>query len=72
MKKKKAFYIMTIPAVLLFFIFHTLSLLEGVFYSFTNSKGYGDWSFVGLKTILQYFKIAMLCMRTFLLSNLQL
>ncbi|WP_238901139.1 sugar ABC transporter permease [Clostridium sp. YIM B02500] len=56
MKKKKAFYIMTIPAVLLFFIFHTSSLLEGVFYSFTNSKGYGDWSFVGLKNYIAVFQ----------------
>lgn len=52
MKKKKAFYIMTIPAVVLFFIFHTLSLFEGIFYSFTNSKGYGNWNFVGLKNYI--------------------
>ena len=55
MKKKKAFYIMTIPAVVLFFIFHTLSLFEGIFYSFTNSKGYGDWNFVGLKNYIAVF-----------------
>lgn len=56
MKSKKAFYIMTIPAVLLFFMFHTCSLLQGIFYSFTNSKGFGPWSFIGLKNYIEVFK----------------
>jgi raffinose/stachyose/melibiose transport system permease protein len=40
---------MTIPALLLFFVFHTYPALQGVFYSFTNWRGYGDWEFVALK-----------------------
>lgn len=56
MKTKKTFYMMVIPAVILFFIFHTCSLLQGIFYSFTNSKGYGDWNFVGMKNYIEVFK----------------
>lgn len=56
MKSRKAFYVMTIPAALLFFLFHTCSLLQGIFYSFTNSKGYGSWSFVGLKNYISVFQ----------------
>lgn len=46
---------MTIPAVILFFIFHTMALLKGIFYSFTNYKGFGSWSFVGLKNYISVF-----------------
>ena len=37
---------------LLFFNFHTLSFLKGVFYSFTNWKGYGKWEFVGFRNYI--------------------
>ncbi|HEV7899789.1 MAG TPA: sugar ABC transporter permease [Planosporangium sp.] len=43
------FYWMVLPAFLLFFVFHTVPVLRGIFYSFTNYAGYGDWSFVGLR-----------------------
>ncbi|WBB80870.1 sugar ABC transporter permease [Micromonospora sp. WMMD882] len=43
-----AFYAMVLPAFLLFFVFHTVPVLQGVFYSFTNYAGYGEWDFVGL------------------------
>lgn len=59
MKKSKkihpAFYMMVVPIAILFFIFHTIPFLEGVFYSFTNWKGYGDWEFVGFKNYLHMF-----------------
>lgn len=55
MKSKKAFYVMTIPAVILFFIFHTMALFKGIFYSFTNYKGFGSWSFVGIKNYISVF-----------------
>ena len=46
MKQKKrinpAFYIMTVPMAVLFFCFHTFPFLQGVFYSFTDWKGYGN------------------------------
>lgn len=43
------FYWMVLPAFLLFFIFHTIPVLQGIFYSFTNYAGYGEWKFVGLR-----------------------
>lgn len=53
---KKAFYIMAFPALILFFIFHTLPLIQGIFYSFTNWKGYGTFNLVGLKNYINLFK----------------
>lgn len=47
---------MIIPAFLLFFIFHTMALIKGVFYSFTNWQGYGAWKFIGLKNYIGLFK----------------
>lgn len=59
MKPKKkiniAFYIMTVPMAVLFFIFHTFPFLQGVFYSFTDWKGYGNWNLVGLRNYLHIF-----------------
>jgi raffinose/stachyose/melibiose transport system permease protein len=43
---------MTIPAFILFFAFHTLPALQGIFYSFTNYIGFGDYSFVGFKNYI--------------------
>ncbi len=34
---------MTLPALVLFFVFHTYPVLQGIFYSFTNWRGYGEW-----------------------------
>lgn len=61
MKKKKhavepIYYIGVGVMAVLFFVFHTISFLKGVFYSFTDWKGYGDWGFVGLRNYLQIFK----------------
>ena len=60
MKQKKrinpAFYIMTVPMAVLFFCFHTFPFLQGVFYSFTDWKGYGNWNFVGLRNYLHIFQ----------------
>jgi raffinose/stachyose/melibiose transport system permease protein len=51
-----AFYWMVLPAFLLFFVFHTVPVLQGVFYSFTNYAGYGEWSFVGLRNYANLFR----------------
>ncbi|MGM7723791.1 carbohydrate ABC transporter permease [Metabacillus sp. Hm71] len=57
MKKKNYVYMLiAIPAFVLFFIFHTYPALQGIFYSFTDWKGYGDWNFVGLKNYFNVFK----------------
>lgn len=55
-KVSKAFYLMTIPMAILFFIFHTYPFIKGVFYSFTDWKGYGNWNFVNLRNYLHIFK----------------
>lgn len=54
--KKMAFYIMTIPALILFFTFHTLPLIKGIFYSFTDWNGYSDWKFIGFKNFINVFQ----------------
>lgn len=39
--------VIIIPMLVLFFTFHTFSFLKGIFYSFTDWKGYGTWDFCG-------------------------
>lgn len=51
-----AFYATVGAMALLFFIFHTIPFLRGIFYSFTDWKGYGTWNFVGLRNYFQFFK----------------
>jgi raffinose/stachyose/melibiose transport system permease protein len=47
---------MTIPVLLLFFLFNTLPLFTGAFYSFTNYKGYGTYDFVGFRNYIDLFQ----------------
>lgn len=54
--RQRTFLLMTIPALVLFFFFHTFPLLQGVFYSFTNWRGYGEWDFVGFSNYLNVFQ----------------
>lgn len=51
-KTNKLAWFVLVPSMTVFFLFHTLPLLQGVFYSFTNFRGYGDWEFVGLRNYL--------------------
>ncbi len=56
MKKTKIepiFYIVVLVMAVLFITFHTIPFFQGVFYSFTNWKGYGDWDLVGLRNYIQ-------------------
>ena len=46
---------MTIPIVILFFVFNTLPLIKGVMYSFTNFRGYGSYDWVGLRNYIDLF-----------------
>ena len=56
-KKNIPFYLMTLPAVLLFALFHTFPALQGVYYSFTNWDGISFvYDFVGFKNYLNLFK----------------
>ena len=52
----RAFYWMTVPAVILFMIFLYGPFLQGIFYSLTNSKGYGKFKFVGLANYFAIFR----------------
>lgn len=59
MKQNKthwSFFVMIMPLAILFFIFHTIPFLQGIFYSFTNWRGYGEWDFVGLRNYLHMFQ----------------
>lgn len=53
MKKKHSYLIIVLPMLVLFFTFHTFSFLKGIFYSFTNWRGYGEWEFIGLTNYLK-------------------
>lgn len=53
--RKQTFMLITIPIVFLFFLFNTLPLLQGVMYSFTNFRGYGDFDWVGLRNYADLF-----------------
>lgn len=55
-KVHPAYWLMILPMVVLFFLFHTTPFLQGIFYSFTDWKGYGIWKVVGLRNYLQVFK----------------
>lgn len=50
-----AFSLMVLPAVVLFFVFHTIPVIQGVYYSFTDSPGYGPADFVGLRNYVALF-----------------
>ena len=50
-----AFYMMVLPALVLFFVFHTIPVLQGIYYSFTDSPGYGPSNFVGFQNYVALF-----------------
>lgn len=54
--KDKTFMLMIAPVLILFFIFNTMPLFTGAFYSFTNYRGYGTWDFVGLRNYIDLFQ----------------
>ncbi|EZP75850.1 putative starch degradation products transporter permease amyD [Parageobacillus genomosp. 1] len=52
-----AIYLMTVPAVVLFAMFHTFPAIQGIFYSFTNWDGLSlTYDFVGLKNYYYLFQ----------------
>lgn len=55
-KRNRTFYWMVAPMVIAFAFFHTLPVLTGVFYSFTNYMGFGSWKFVGFSNYANLFK----------------
>lgn len=55
-RAQTTFYWMVWPAVIAFFLFHTVPVLVGIFFSLTNYAGYGAWNFVGLSNYVNLFK----------------
>lgn len=55
---RKFTYGVVIAAFLAFFLFHTVPALVGLFYSFTNYRGYGEWDWVGLRNYQLLFSDA--------------
>lgn len=56
--RKRTFMLITIPVLVLFFVFNTLPLIKGFMYSFTNFKGYGSYDWVGLRNYVDLFQDA--------------
>lgn len=55
LNNRQTYLMITIPIVALFFLFNTLPLIQGVMYSFTNFRGYGDYDWVGLRNYADLF-----------------
>lgn len=51
-----AYYWMIWPAIIAFAAFHTVPMLAGVFFSFTNYAGYGEWNLVGIANYINLFR----------------
>ena len=52
----RAYYWFVWPAVIAFAGFHTLPVIIGIFFSFTNYAGYGAWDFVGFANYINIFR----------------
>jgi raffinose/stachyose/melibiose transport system permease protein len=51
----RAFFLMVLPALLMFFVFHTIPVIQGIYYSFTDSPGYGPHNMVGFRNYVALF-----------------
>jgi len=49
------YYLFLIPSLLVFTAFVVVPAVIGIFYSFTDYVGYGDWSFLGLRNYQALF-----------------
>jgi raffinose/stachyose/melibiose transport system permease protein len=54
-KVDPVYYLFLIPTLVLFTLAITLPALVGIFYSFTNFIGFGDWQLVGLTNYIAVF-----------------
>ncbi len=54
-ERKRTFLLITIPILALFICFNTIPLIRGVYYSFTNFKGFGKYDMVGFRNYLDLF-----------------
>lgn len=54
-KVDRTYYLMLVPALLLFTLFITVTGLVGMFFSLTDYAGFGDWKFLGLRNYTSMF-----------------
>ncbi len=54
-RKDRAYALMLVPVMIVFTLVITVPALLGMFYSFTNYAGYGDWKFVGFTNFKALF-----------------
>ena len=54
-KNMRTYYLILIPILVLFFAFNTFPLINGLIYSFTNSKGYGGFDWIGFRNYADLF-----------------
>ncbi len=54
-EKRRTFLLITIPILALFVCFNTVPLIRGVYYSFTNFRGFGSYDMVGLRNYIDLF-----------------
>lgn len=54
-ERKKMFLIITIPILALFICFNTIPLIRGIIYRFTNSRGFGNYDYVGFRNYMDLF-----------------
>lgn len=45
----RAYYWMAVPAAVIFAVFLYVPFIQGILYSFTNSQGYGNYDWIGLR-----------------------
>ncbi|WP_143317850.1 sugar ABC transporter permease [Clostridium sp. HBUAS56017] len=56
MKNRNRFYLcITVAMIIVFILFHTIPLINGVIYSFTNFRGFGDFDFIALRNYKYLF-----------------
>ncbi len=54
--RTKTYLLILVPALILFILFNTWPMINGLIYSFTNYKGYGKFDWVGLRTYTDLFQ----------------
>ena len=54
-KVEGVYYAFLLPSLILFTLAITIPALIGIFFSFTNSIGFGDWEFIGFVNYLAVF-----------------
>ena len=54
-ERKRTYLMISLPILALFICFNTVPLIRGVYYSFTNFKGFGSYDWVGFRNYADLF-----------------